>query len=136
MEAWIAGLLTSANAPEECLKRQINAHRDILHHLRLHPGQRRPFDFERGQGGGLVVVAQRFLPLFPRIASFRQQVVEQPAAFFQLLFEESLLLLAGRETILKRFQHAYNVRVIAVNCQAHARYRLKATRLSSLCLKA
>ena len=59
-----------------------------------------------GKARGLIVVAQRLLPLLPRITSFGQQVVIQPATFLKLLIEETLLLLGGIETVHERLKHS------------------------------
>ena len=53
----------------------------------------------------LIVVAQRFLSLLPRITSFGQQVIVQPTTFLKLLLKEALLLLGRVQTILERSKH-------------------------------
>jgi hypothetical protein len=91
-EARIARRLTGRTAAKEGFDGQIDAYRDVLQDLRLDPRECGPLGLECGQAYGLIVVAQRLLPLLPRIAPLGQQVIVQPATFLKLLFEKALLL--------------------------------------------
>src|SRR5260221_7597131 len=57
--------LTRLQAAEERLNGHVHADRDVLQHLRLHPGQRGPFRLERRQQRVLVVEPHGLLALFP-----------------------------------------------------------------------
>lgn len=48
--AWRPGRLADGAAAAERLEGQVDAHGDMLQHLRLDAGQRGPFGFEGGQG--------------------------------------------------------------------------------------
>ena len=134
-KAWIARCLSHFDAAEERLEGEVNAHGDILQHLRLNACQRRPFGFQRGQARSLIVVTQRLLPLFPSIAPFRKQVVVQPATLLKLLIKEALLLLVRIEAILECLKHRCSTCLRLACCQAQGTLRLRATQLSSPCLK-
>jgi hypothetical protein len=85
-----------------------------------------PFDLERRQCRLLIVQAQRILPLLPRIASFGQQVIVQPAALLQLLLQVALLLLVWIQTGFERLAHARGRRLKHTGCQAEAAIHLPA----------
>ena len=59
----------------------------------MHTCQGGSIGFEHRQACCLVVIAQRRLPLLPRISSFGEQMVIQPAALLKLAPKEALLLL-------------------------------------------
>ena len=85
------------HALEGPLQHLINARRDVLRRdvlqdLQLHPRQRGAFRLERRQTRRLTAAVQRFVPPFPGITSLGEQLVIQPAALLQLVFEETLLL--------------------------------------------
>src|SRR5258708_27846463 len=104
-EAGIAWRLTRSTAAKERLEGEINADSHILQDLRLHPGKRGALSFEGGQGGVLVIEAQRLPPLLPSSATFGQQMVVQPAALLKLLLQETLLLLVRVQPVLERLTH-------------------------------
>src|SRR5258708_30418250 len=72
--------LTRLQAAEERLNGHVHAHRDVLQHLRVHPGQRGPFRLERWQQRVLVVEPHGLLALFPRRLAFFEQAIIEPAA--------------------------------------------------------
>jgi hypothetical protein len=100
------------------LKRQIKTDSDILQHLRVDPSQYWTHGLERGQGRLLVIQTQRLPPLLPRIATFGQQVVVQPATFLKLLTEQTLLLFGGVQSVLEHFTHAIIANLRHACCQA------------------
>ena len=77
--------LTRLQAAEERLNGQVHADRDVVQHLRLHPGQRGPFRLERWQQRVLVVEPHGLLALFPRRLAFFEQAIIEPAARVKLL---------------------------------------------------
>jgi len=101
-----AGLLTRSTAAEEGLKGPVNAHRHVLQHLRWDPRPRGPLRFAGGPRGVLIVEAHRLLPLFPSSASFRKQVVVQPAALLKLALQEALLFFGRIQAVSERLTHA------------------------------
>src|SRR5258708_7725083 len=72
--------LTRLQAAEERLNGHVRADRDVLQHLRVHPGQRGPFRLERWQQRVLVVEPHGLLALFPRRLAFFEQAIIEPSA--------------------------------------------------------
>ncbi len=104
--AGIAGLLTRSTAAEEGLTGPVSAPRHVLQHRRLDTRQRGPLRFAGGQRRVLIVEAHRLLPLLPRIASFRKQVVVQPAALRKVALQEALLFFVRIQAVAERLTPA------------------------------
>jgi hypothetical protein len=85
--------------------------------LRLHLAQRRPHIFEGRQCRLLLVQAQRFLPLLPRLTPCVQQVIVQPTAFLHLLLEEPLLALVRVQAIFEHLTNMCSMRLKQASCQ-------------------
>src|SRR5487761_2360901 len=135
-KARIARRFPCLHAAEDPLEGEVNADGDILQHLRVDSGQCRALCFERGQGCLLIIQTARLVSLFPGIAPFRKQVIVQPTALLQLLVEEALLLRVRIEAILECLTHTDSIRLKRRYCQMSGTLRLRATGLSSPCLKA
>ena len=116
--AGIARLLARFAAAEESLAGQINAHRDVVEPLRLHPNQRGPLGCEGGQCRLLVLQAQRLVPLLPGVTPRGQQMIVEPATLLKLLLQETLLLLVRVQSVLERLKHTLIIRLRHAYCQA------------------
>lgn len=87
------------------LEGQINMHRHILQDLRVYAGEGRAILLQLGQGGGLCVVGQRPLTLFPRVLPLSQKMIVQPAAYFKLARQLACWGFGGLESVFHRLKH-------------------------------
>src|SRR5258708_7099944 len=101
--------LTRLQAAEERLNGQVHAHRDVVQHLRLHPGQRGPFRLERRQQRVLVVEPHGLLALLPRRLAFFEQAMNEPAARVQLLLYKTTLRVIRVQPVLERLTHGFRI---------------------------
>lgn len=109
-EAWVTRLLSSLAATEESLKRQVNSYRHILQHLRMNQRQGWTLLFERRECALLGIQPQGLLMLLPGSLSLLQEVVVQPAAFFQDATHRRCLFLGRIQAIFEGFTHGHNIR--------------------------
>src|SRR5258708_29530035 len=100
--------LTRLQAAQERLNGRVHADRDVLQHLRVHPGQRGPFRLERRQQRVLVVEPHGLLALFPRRLAFFEQAIIEPAARVKLLLQKTALLVLRVQPVLARLTHGFS----------------------------
>lgn len=117
LKAGIARILSGFAASEEGFESQINSDSYILQDLRMDPVQRRTFLFQYHVCGLLLVAGQAFANLFIRLASFFQQIIVEPATFFQLTLQDFDLFLCGKQTILEHLKHSSYFSVNWTCCQ-------------------
>lgn len=78
--AWVARLLARLHTPEECLKRKVHPHANILQGLGIDLFQERVFCFPAGQQLDGIVQGKRFLSRFPRLPANVERFVVDPRA--------------------------------------------------------
>src|SRR5260370_15232053 len=110
--------LTRLQAAEERLNGHVHADRDVLQHLRVHPGQRGPFRLERWQQRVLVVEPHGLLALLPGCLAFFEQVIIEPAARVKLLLQKTTLLVLRVQPVLARLTHGFRIACVLTRREA------------------
>src|SRR5258708_11447009 len=112
--------LTRLQAAQERLNGHVHADRDVLQHLRVHPGQRGPFRLERWQQRVLVVEPHGLLALFPRRLAFFEQAIIEPAARVKLLLQKTTLLVLRVQPVLARLTHGFRIACVLTRRGGHS----------------
>ncbi len=114
-EPRITRILARFATTKEGFERQVNPHRHILQDLRMNLRQRRSFFFQFWQGVLLVIQTKGFFLALPGDLSLLQEVIIQPAAFFQNTIHGRRLFMGRIEAISKCFTHVSNICLSSVH---------------------
>ena len=122
----VSRLFTRFHSTKEGFHCQINSYRHILKNLRVNLFQRWPLLLQLGDGYCLGMIVKRLLFFLPSCFTFSQEMVIQPSALFQILYQKMLLIMSWIDTILKRFKHYYYYSLNTILTQEGAGFHLPA----------
>gem|GEM_PF-2330457 len=100
-----ARLLTGFAASEKGFEGQINAHGNVLQHLRMHLFQWRTFLFQHSQRINLIIARERLSLLLIGLFALLKQMVVEPPTRIKGVVQRVNLFLRGKNAILKHFVH-------------------------------
>lgn len=104
-KTWVAWLLTSPDATEERLEREVDANGDVLQNLRVDCGKRRVFFLQDRDCGLLFVQPWSCLRGLIAGLALLQKMVVHPATFVQLGFQDRLLCPRWKQPVLECLTH-------------------------------
>ena len=105
-EARMARSFTGPASAKEGFESKVDSYADILKHLAVNVFETGAFFLQSWKTSCLIVVANRYLIVSPRVLAFGQEVIVEPTAFIKDAFKGFRLLLRRVDAVSVVFKHS------------------------------